>query len=70
MHSVTIDAGDDASRWRWTCPVGHVGWQPAADGTIWCQSCDRHRDRDPYHDQLHDKRTGDAVPVAEVVYED
>lgn len=62
---VVIDLGDDADRWRYTCPRGHRNWD-RTNNHVWCQTCRRQYEAgegcDPEHYELLDQKTGELVP--------
>lgn len=61
---VEIDRSNDATRYRYTCPEGHVDWSPT-NSHAWCYSCSRiaeqGHDVDPEFYAVVDQKTGEKV---------
>lgn len=66
---VVIDRSDEAERWRYRCPRGHVNWD-RTNNHVWCQGCRRQAeagdDVDPEWYEIVDKRTGEEIPWSAV----
>jgi len=69
---VTIDLGDERSRWRYTCPRGHRNWE-RVNSHGWCEACARdlghNDDADPEFWELIDAKTGTRIPWSRVIFE-
>ena len=64
-----IDRSNDAERWRYRCPRGHVNWSPT-NNHVWCQGCRRQaeagEDVDPEWWELVDAKTDERLHWASV----
>lgn len=53
------------SKFRWTCPRGHVKWD-RTNNHVWCHSCRQQaeagEDVDPEHFEIVDQKTGESIP--------
>lgn len=62
---VVIDRSNDAEKYRFVCPNGHIDWDKT-NNHIWCRSCRRQAengvDVEPEHWKVHDKKTGESIP--------
>ncbi|SNZ18249.1 hypothetical protein SAMN06269185_3308 [Natronoarchaeum philippinense] len=63
-ETIQINRSDDIDRMRFRCPNGHTRWTPT-NSHVYCSSCgkarDSHRDADPEHYELLDKKTGELI---------
>jgi hypothetical protein len=70
---VTIDRSDDAQRYRYVCPNGHIDWD-RTNNHVWCRGCRRRIENgddaiDAEHYEILDKRKNRLIPWDQVFVE-
>jgi hypothetical protein len=63
MPTKSIDLSDELNRWRYRCPVGHVGWHLRSDHT-YCQACHARFGKQSQcrHSVIVDEATDEPIP--------
>lgn len=65
-EAVRIDVADPTVRWRYTCPNGHVQFEPT-NGGVWCESCEKNFEiAQAHHHHLIDQKTGEQIDWSRV----
>lgn len=70
---VRVDKDDLLDRMRFTCPRGHMSWEPTTpsrSGHIWCKTCARHAEHDDRvsaeYWAILDRKADETVPWSAV----
>lgn len=66
-NEIVIDTSDESIKWRYTCPHGHLTYEPT-NGGIWCRACDHDDEIDEaHHHAIKDKSKDKLIDFDRII---